>query len=216
MGTTKMATMKTAVAIAYVSAAAAFSAAPTMHLREAKPAIATDKCAVNSVGSLGRRQMLGATLFGAGSFLVNPQAASARKEVADGGLPPGIAEYVGVVKSKKQWNQIGKRVNEGHDEMPDEEWTNIQGFLRKFYETGKDMEEVAKAFSPDEQKAVAEVAKTFRKAVKAIDKPAKDKDWEAFMQQHAQILAYINDFQDIRAGKKKEVESAEKGVPDEL
>jgi hypothetical protein len=70
--------------------------------------------------------MLGATLFGAGSFLVNPQAASARKEVADGGLPPGIAEYVGVVKSKKQWNQIGKRVNEGHDEMPDEEWTNIQ------------------------------------------------------------------------------------------
>ena len=93
---------------------------------------------------------------------------------------------------------------------------NIQGFLRKFYDTGKDMEEVAKAFSPDEQKAVAEVAKAFKKGVKAIDKPAAAKDADEFMTQHAQLLAYINDFQDIRAGKKKEVAASAAGVPDEL
>ena len=160
--------------------------------------------------------MLGVTLFGTGVVLTSPQEASARKEVADGGLPPGIAEYVGVVRSKKQWTQIGKRVSEGKDEIPDEEWKNIQGFLRKFYDTGKDMEEVAKAFSPDEQKAVAEVAKAFKKGVKAIDKPAAAKDADEFMTQHAQLLAYINDFQDIRAGKKKEVAGSAAGVPDEL
>ena len=160
--------------------------------------------------------MLGVTLFGTGVVLTSPQEASARKEVADGGLPPGIAEYVGVVRSKKQWTQIGKRVSEGKDEIPDEEWKNIQGFLRKFYDTGKDMEEVAKAFSPDEQKAVAEVAKAFKKGVKAIDKPAEAKDADEFMTQHAQLLAYINDFQDIRAGKKKEVAASAAGVPDEL
>ena len=120
--------------------------------------------------------MLGATLFGAGAIFASPQVASA-KEVADGGLPPGIAEYMGVIKSKKQWNQIGKRVSEGKDDIPKEEWQNIQvgisfrmfgllrrfaeiysllsgwchvliygvcdqGFLRKFYDTGKDMESV--------------------------------------------------------------------------
>ena len=127
-------------------------------------------CTTTSASVLGRRQVLGAALVGAGAVLVNPQVASARKEVADGGLPPGIAEYMGtrsacahtrarkagwagqaceqgrherqrtpahtharthatragVVKSKKQWNQIGKRVAEGHDEMPKEEWENIQ------------------------------------------------------------------------------------------
>jgi hypothetical protein len=69
--------------------------------------------------------MLGATLFGAGAIFASPQVASA-KEVADGGLPPGIAEYMGVIKSKKQWNQIGKRVSEGKDEIPKSEWENIQ------------------------------------------------------------------------------------------
>mmetsp|Transcript_27002 Transcript_27002/g.22683 ORF Transcript_27002/g.22683 Transcript_27002/m.22683 type:complete len:208 (+) Transcript_27002:11-634(+) len=190
--------------------AAAFSVPPSMQLRGSRTDVAVD-C---SASPLGRRQMLGATLFGAGAILVNPQVASARKEVSDGGLPPGIAEYMGVVKAKKQWTQIGKRVAEGHAEMPAEEWTNIQGFLRKFYDTGKEMEEVSNAFSNDERKAVAEVAKGFKKAVKAIDKPAKEKDWEAFMTQHAQLLAYIEDFQDIRAGKKKEVKSSQNGVVD--
>ena len=75
---------------------------------------------------------------------------------------------------------------------------------------------MAKAFSPDEQKAVAEVAKNFKKSVKAIDKPAAARDWEAFMAQHAEIVGYIDDFQDIRAGKKKEVASSENAVPEDL
>lgn len=33
--------------------------------------------------------MLGATIFGAAGLMVNPQVASARKEVSDGGLPAG-------------------------------------------------------------------------------------------------------------------------------
>ena len=48
------------------------------------------------------------------------------------------------------------------------------------------------------------------------DKPAAAKDADEFMTQHAQLLAYINDFQDIRAGKKKEVAASAAGVPDEL
>jgi len=210
-----MASMRrSALALAALAgSAAAFSAPLSMQLRGPTADVAVDAC---SASSLGRRQMLGATLFGAGAVLVNPQVASARKEVADGGLPAGIAEYMGVVKSKKQWTQIGKRVAEGHAEMPAEEWTNIQGFLRKFYDTGKEMEEVSNAFSRDEQKAVAEVAKNFKKGVKAIDKPAKEKDWEGFMIQHKQLLAYIDDFQDIRSGKKKEVTSSQEGVPDTL
>jgi len=186
-----------------------------MQLRSAKSPVAANACATDSTNILARREMLGATLFGAGAIFASPQVASA-KEVADGGLPPGIAEYMGVIKSKKQWNQIGKRVSEGQGEIPKSEWENIQGFLRKFYDTGKDMESVSRAFSPDEQKAVQEVAKNFKKAVKAIDKPAAAQDFEAFMAQHKVILGYIEDFQDIRAGKKKEVVTSANGVPDEL
>ncbi len=82
--------------------------------------------------------MLGATLFGAGALFASPQVASA-KEVADGGLPPGIAEYMGVIKSKKQWNQIGKRVSEGQGEIPKSEWENIQ--VRAFLAAYGDREE---------------------------------------------------------------------------
>jgi len=86
--------------------------APSRHLQTLNTWLIPDVLFVlrfASASPLGRRQMLGATLFGTGAILVNPQVASARKEVSDGGLPPGIAEYMGVVKAKKQWTQIGKR-----------------------------------------------------------------------------------------------------------
>eukprot|EP00960_Hanusia_phi_P056440 763270-Hanusia_phi.AAC.1 len=137
------------------------------------------------------------------------------KDVAEGGLPGGLAEYMSIIKSKKQWGEIGNRVANGHADMSEEEWKNVQGYLRKFFDTAKEMEVVSKAFSPDEQKAVAEVAKEFRKAVKAIDKPAAAKDWETFIAQHKVILGYIDEFQDIRAGKKK-LQSNSQSVPDEL
>jgi len=142
------------------------------------------------------------------AFFVSTKSASA-KDVGDGGLPPGIAEFQRVLLSKKQWNDIGNRVQNGHGEMDEKEWQNVQGFLRKFYGAGDDMNLIAKAFSKDDQAAVADVVKSFHKAVKAIDKPAAARNWEQFMVEHKQIADYVQNFLDIRSQKKKQASAVE-------
>jgi len=147
-------------------------------------------------------------MIGAAGILAGANQVAA-KDVGDGGLPPGIAEFQRVLLTKKQWNDIGKRVETGHAEMDKKEWENVQGFLRKFYGLGDDMTLIAKAFNKDDQSAVADVVKTFRKAVKAIDKPAAAQDFEAFMVQHKEIAGYVQDFLDIRSQKKKQQSQVE-------
>lgn len=149
-----------------------------------------------------------AGIIGGAALFVGAEGANA-KGVGEGGLPPGVAEFQRVLLSKKQWNDIGKRVETGHAEMDQKEWENVQGFLRKFYAAGDDMTLLAKVFSKSEQDEVAEVVKTFRKAVKAIDKPAAAKDWEAFMVEHKKIAGYVQDFLDIRSQKKKAAQNVE-------
>ena len=59
----------------------------------------------------------------------------------------------------------------GKDEIPDEEWKNIRASFESFTTRARTWRR-SPGFQPNEQKAVAEVAKAFKKGVKAIDKPS--------------------------------------------
>uniref|UniRef100_A0A7S0VM21 Uncharacterized protein n=1 Tax=Hemiselmis tepida TaxID=464990 RepID=A0A7S0VM21_9CRYP len=170
-----------------------------------------------SGAEVGRRQLLGGAAAAAGLAVLGGKAevvGAKEKSQEEGGLPPGLKEYFDLMKSKKAWADIGKRVSEGHGEMDDAEWTNIQGYLRGFYGKGDDMNKLAQRFTSKEREAVAENTKLFKKAVRAIDKPAAAKDWEEFTKQHAEINGYLLRWFDIRAGKLEE--SPANSVPDEI
>jgi hypothetical protein len=69
-----------------------------------------------------------------------------------------------------------------------------QGYLRKLYGSGDVMLQLSARFTQKEREAVAENTKAFKKSVKAIDKPAAAKDWEAFVTGHDEITAQLNRF----------------------
>jgi len=222
--------MRKSALLAIVASASAFTSPPSaLSLRSpaAGSAVACSPAPItvstvsmhaegHTGSAVGRRQLLGG-MAAAGLAVVGVKADVAEakeKSQEEGGLPPGLKEYFELMKTKKAWADIGKRVSEGHGEMDDKEWQNIQGYLRGFYGKGDDMNMLAQRFTAKEREAVVENTKVFKKAVRAIDKPAAAKDWEEFMKQHAEINGYLLRWFDIRAGKLEETPAG--SVPDEI
>lgn len=92
----------------------------------------------------------------------------------------------------KEWSNIQVRRPPPPSLPPPPLTCSAQGYLRKFYGAGDSMVQLSRSFTKKEQEAVVENSKVFKKAVKAIDKPAAAKDWEAFMKEHGEITGYLN------------------------
>jgi len=112
-------------------------------------------------------------------------------------LPSGARQEDRIRKAIKSWSDLPAKLKSAEDlqkEDQQKEWDNCQGFLRRIYGLNDDMTYLGKGLR-DEKKAKAEnLVTNFKKQVKAADKPAKAKDYDAFMVFHAEIAGYLKEF----------------------
>jgi hypothetical protein len=96
----------------------------------------------------------------------------------EGGLPDGARQFDNVLRSQREWEKIGGRIQEAGAKggLSEDEWKGIQLFLRKLYETGDDMTAMAKGLSEPKKAAALVLVKSFKEAVKQADGPAGARD----------------------------------------
>merc|ERR1712232_881310 len=81
--------------------------------------------------------------------------------------------------------------------ISDDEWTNTQGFLRRLYGLREDMGYLSRGFPPDKAKKADAFIETFKKKVKAMDKPAKAKNLDQFLEEHKVVVGYLEEWFDF-------------------
>eukprot|EP00441_Pelagodinium_beii_P031987 CAMPEP_0197630132 /NCGR_PEP_ID=MMETSP1338-20131121/7713_1 /TAXON_ID=43686 ORGANISM="Pelagodinium beii, Strain RCC1491" /NCGR_SAMPLE_ID=MMETSP1338 /ASSEMBLY_ACC=CAM_ASM_000754 /LENGTH=1247 /DNA_ID=CAMNT_0043201285 /DNA_START=33 /DNA_END=3776 /DNA_ORIENTATION=+ len=111
-------------------------------------------------------------------------------------LPAGAKQEARFRKWVKAWKDLPPQLEKPEDAQ--KTWDNCQGFLRRIYGVNEDMNYIAKGFKDASKKTKAEeTIETFKKKIKAADKPAKAKDLPAFMVFHAEILGLLKQFESL-------------------
>jgi len=120
----------------------------------------------------------------------------ARANVGEGDLlPQGARQEDRLRKAIESWKKLPAKL-QGAD-VSDEEWQNTQGFLRRLYGVNDDMSFLSRGFRGEKRKTSDELITSFKKRVKAADKPAKAKDLELFLTMHGEITSYLDNFADL-------------------
>lgn len=121
----------------------------------------------------------------------------------EGGLPEAARQFDNVVRSQKGWESLGSRIEKGGKagDITNEEWKNVQLYLRQLYTAGDDMAGMAKGLSKDKQGTAAELIKSFKATVKKADDPAAAKDAAGLRAAQkvssAQLADFLALFQDV-------------------
>jgi len=121
-------------------------------------------------------------------------------------LPQGAAQLDRILGAQSQWTQIGNIVSERGTELSEEEWNNIRTYLRKIYSIGDDFEYFGTTES--DKSALKQLAKSFRKHIKSMDIPVKNRNVNEFLDAHKIATNMITQFFDIRR--------SQSDIPDEL
>ena len=128
-----------------------------------------------------------------------PSPSFAGPPVGEGGLPEGARQFESMIRIQRDWGKIAKRVKEGG--VADEEWKNIQLFLRKLYTASDDMAGMSKGLNSATQAEAQALIKTFKEAVKAADAPTVAKDTDGFLAAYkttnGQLDKFLAYFQDV-------------------
>jgi len=129
----------------------------------------------------------------------------ARANVGEGDtLPEGAKQEDRIRKGVEAWKKLAVKLTT--TEVSDEEWTNTQGFLRRLYGLNDDMGYLSRGFPTDKKREAEKIITSFKKRVKAADKPAKAKDLAAFMEAYKEISGYLEDFQGLLVDAPQEME----------
>jgi len=93
--------------------------------------------------------------------------------------------------------------------LTDDDWTNLQGFLRRLYSLAEDMKFLTKGFDKQKKEKAEDLIEKFKKLVKASDKPAKAKDTKLFLSSESEITGYLAAFQDFLFDAGDDLEAAD-------
>jgi len=174
-------------------------------LSQQKTAVAQQ---LEELGAPARREVLvGAALC---AWLSRPLSAQANVGEGDV-LPQGAKQEDRIRKGLDAWKKLAVKLKT-MEEISDDEWSNTQGFLRRLYSLNDDMGYLAKGFTKDKKRTAEQLITTFKKRVKATDKPTKAHDLDTFMANHSEITEYINNFMDMLSDAAPELEFEEEDV----
>lgn len=108
-------------------------------------------------------------------------------------LPNGARQFSSVVSAQRQWGGLPNAFADGR--VPDDkEWENIRVYLRAVYGIGDDMDYLTKTWKGERRKEGTQLIKSFRKAVRDLDKPAASKNVPAFLDGHSRVVVLFDDF----------------------
>lgn len=113
-----------------------------------------------------------------------------------GQLPDGARQFSQVISAQKQWDTIKDSFKDGH-EPDDGEWKNLRTYLRMVYAVSGDMDFLTKKWEKTRRQSGQEAISAFRKAVRAMDKPAADQDVAGFLEGHEQVASLFVQFLDV-------------------
>jgi len=180
-------------------------------LRQQKSAIAAQVAELQGsegavTADLPRRDAVAAALLGCWGW--SDSMSTAEAQVGEGGvLPMGARQEDRIRKGTETWRKLPAKLKEPED--PDKEWEDCKGLLRRLYGLNDDMSLLVKGLRNDENRKKAEtLIETFKKQVKAADKPAKVKDYDAFMVLHKEISGYLEEFPGLLVDANDDLEEA--------
>jgi len=143
-----------------------------------------------------------ASSAGLAALMCLPRPASAEDaasltETLDAGvsLPNGARQEDRIKRGLEAWRKLAKKVENG--EVTDEDWTNTQGFLRRLYSLQDDMNYLARGLKAEKKAKAEEIVTSFKKEVKAADKPAKVKDTQKFLGYYTETQQQLVDFLEL-------------------
>merc|ERR1711920_1174229 len=94
-----------------------------------------------------------------------------------------------------KWKEEVNKLKAGT--LTEDDWTNLQGFLRRLYSLAEDMKFLTRGFDKQKKERAEELIEKFKKVVKGSDKPAKAKDVKLFLSSEPEITGYLSSFQDF-------------------
>lgn len=125
-----------------------------------------------------------------------PVGVDAVRAQEKGQLPDGARQFSQVITAQKQWDSVKDAFKDGH-EPDDGEWRNLRTYLRMVYAVSGDMDFLTKKWEKSRRQTGQEAISAFRKAVKAMDKPAADQDIPGFLAGHEQVALLFVQFLDV-------------------
>eukprot|EP00931_Biecheleriopsis_adriatica_P098517 TRINITY_DN7249_c0_g2_i3.p1 TRINITY_DN7249_c0_g2~~TRINITY_DN7249_c0_g2_i3.p1 ORF type:complete len:1202 (-),score=270.06 TRINITY_DN7249_c0_g2_i3:108-3713(-) len=175
-------------------------------LRQQKASISTQLSDLQADASEApsRRDVVAAAFAG----LLFSRSEAAQAAVGEGDtLPQGARQEDRIRKGLEAWKKLPEKLKAPED--ADKEWENAQGFLRRLYGLNDDMTYLTRGLRGEKKKEAETLIATFKKQVKASDKPAKAKDIDAFMKFHVEITGYLERFGDFLLDATEDIESGE-------
>jgi len=122
-------------------------------------------------------------------------------------LPQGARQEDRIRRGLTKWKEEIVKVKAGN--LTDDDWTNLQGFLRRLYSLAEDMKFLTKGFDKQKKEKAEDLIEKFKKLVKASDKPAKAKDTKLFLSSESEITGYLAAFQDFLFDAGDDLEAAD-------
>lgn len=113
-------------------------------------------------------------------------------------LPSGALQFSRVLAAKDRWNELGAAVAR-NETLQEYEWESTRKYLRVFYSVTADIRSLARPWEPQFRTRADAIAIALQKDVKAMDKPAKDHDVDAFLSLHRKAANELADFFDVFA-----------------
>ncbi|KAA8500008.1 hypothetical protein FVE85_7593 [Porphyridium purpureum] len=123
-----------------------------------------------------------------------------------GYLPKGAQTFQNIVGAQRQWDQLAQLVSSKGKGLSEEDWDSLRTYLRQAYKIGNDMETYTSTVANKDE--LRKLASSFRKQVKEMDVPGKNKDADEFYKQNRQVAELFNAFFAMLA--------RESDMPDEL
>lgn len=130
------------------------------------------------------------SLVGAAFFQYRPNIAFSEEENR---LPNGARQFSQVVSAQRQWASVIEAFANGR--VPDDaEWGNLRKYLRAVYAVSGDMDYLARRWEKSRRDAGLNTISDFRKAIKALDKPASRQNAKEFLEGHAKVAELFEGF----------------------
>jgi hypothetical protein len=113
------------------------------------------------------------------------------------GLPPGARQFNNLRAARAQWAQIRTRLGPGESEITGQEWDNLRGYLRIFYDVSDDMEFLSSRWESMRRDRVKSLVRELHTTIKAMDKDGIRQDKDAFAAKHASVTALVDEFYEL-------------------
>eukprot|EP00612_Vaucheria_litorea_P001351 CAMPEP_0171457646 /NCGR_PEP_ID=MMETSP0945-20130129/3641_1 /TAXON_ID=109269 /ORGANISM="Vaucheria litorea, Strain CCMP2940" /LENGTH=167 /DNA_ID=CAMNT_0011983295 /DNA_START=98 /DNA_END=597 /DNA_ORIENTATION=- len=156
--------------------------------------MASDSVSNNSLKLIhtNRNKFISSTLLLTSAALLT-RIEPALCKVGEGSLPESATVFFKIIQTQKDWTAIGDTVRNRND-ISNDEWKNIQLFLRKFYQMGDAMNSMSKNLLSPKREEAMKIVEQIKIEVKSLDKLANEKSKNEFLMAHESIQKKMGDF----------------------